>query len=71
MTQSTPLGTVAFQDANNVAITGGAARLAGGTVATAPISATDTNAATHADAVGSRFTFKAACYAAAASHSHL
>lgn len=61
---SVPLGTMAYQNANAVAITGGTAQFAGGTVSATPISATDLVNKAYADAVGSGLTFKAACYAA-------
>lgn len=57
------LGTMAYQDANAVNITGGSAALTSGSVAATPFNPTDLVNKAYADAVGSGFTFKAACFA--------
>lgn len=60
---SSPLGTMAYQDASNVNITGGFAALGAGSVATSPTSATDLVNKAYADSISAGFTFKSACYA--------
>lgn len=58
------LGTIAVQDANNVAITGGFANLTAGQVIASPTLSTDLVNKAYADAIAGGFTFKAACFCA-------
>lgn len=60
----TPLGTMAFQDANNVNITGGFAALGAGSVATSPTASTDLVNKAYADSIAAGFQFKTSCVAA-------
>jgi len=57
----TPLGTMAYQNANNVNITGGSAALGSGSVATSPIAGTDLVNKSYADSIAAGFSFKASC----------
>lgn len=57
---SVPLGTMAFQNANNVNITAGVANLTAGQVASSPTFANDLVNKAYADSISAGFTFKAA-----------
>jgi hypothetical protein len=59
----TPLGTMAFQDADNVNITGGVGNFNSGTVAASPVFSTDLVNKAYADSISAGFTFKSACLA--------
>lgn len=59
-----PLGTMAYQDANNVNITGGVAALTGGSVLNSPVNAIDLVNKAYADSIAAGFIFKASCVAA-------
>lgn len=56
-----PLGTMAYQDANNVNISGGVANLTSGQVTAAPVNPTDLVNKAYADTIAGGFTFKGAC----------
>lgn len=59
-----PLGTMAFQNANNVNITGGVANLTAGQVAAYPLLPDDLVNKSYADSISAGFTFKSAVLAA-------
>ena len=59
-----PLGTMAFQNANNVNITGGAAALTAGSVINSPVTSIDLVNKAYADSIAAGFTFKASCLVA-------
>ncbi len=60
----TPLGTMAYQNANNVNITGGVAALTGGSVQNSPVNGIDLVNKAYADSIAAGFIFKASCVAA-------
>lgn len=59
-----PLGTMAYQDANNVNITGGSAALTSGSVQSNPILPVDLVNKAYADAIAAGFQFKSSCVVA-------
>lgn len=61
---SLPLGTMAYQDANNVNITGGTAALTAGSVVNSPTNGSDLVNKSYADSIAAGFQFKASCNAA-------
>lgn len=61
---SSPLGTMAYQDANNVNITGGAAALTSGSVLNSPVTSIDLVNKAYADSIAAGFTFKASAVVA-------
>lgn len=56
-----PLGTMAYQNATNVNITGGVGNFTSGQVATSPTFANDLVNKAYADSIAAGFTFKASC----------
>lgn len=56
-----PLGTMAYQNANNVSITGGFAALTAGSVINSPVAGTDLVNKSYADSIAAGFIFKASC----------
>lgn len=59
-----PLGTMAYQDADNVNITGGSAALTAGSVINSPSAAIDIVNKAYADSIAAGFTFKASAVVA-------
>lgn len=63
LSPSMPLGDMAYQNSNNVNITGGVANLTAGQVSTSPTFANDLVNKAYADSISAGFIFKASCYA--------
>lgn len=62
------LGTMAIQDANNVAISGGTAILTAGQVINAPSAGSDIVNKSYADSLAAGFTFKSSCFVSSTSN---